>query len=65
MFETHNIIYFKKYFLQQSQMPNSKKLQENENVYKIYDIDSLSDSYEFQLSLIKKISNSFIEKIKK
>ena len=59
MFETHNIIYFKKYFLQQSQMPNSKKLQENENVYKIYDIDSLSDSYEFQLSLIKKISNSF------
>jgi hypothetical protein len=34
-------------------------------VYKLYDIDSISDSFEFQLNLVKKIAESLIEKIKK
>jgi len=46
-------------------MPSNKKLQENENVYKIYDIDSITDSYEVQLHLVKQIANAFIQKIKK
>ena len=31
--------------MQPSQSPSNKKLRENENVYKIYDIDGFTDSY--------------------
>lgn len=46
-------------------MPTNKKLQENENVYKIYDVDSISDSYELQLKLVKEIADAFLRNIKK
>lgn len=46
-------------------MPNNKKLQENENVYKLYNIESISDSYELQLNLAKQISQALIDKIKR
>lgn len=65
MFDSHNIVHFKKYYKQQSQLPTNKKLQENENVIKIYDIDSISDSYELKLKISKEIARGFVAKIKK
>lgn len=64
MFESQNMVYFKKYYAQQAQTPTNKKLQESENVYKIYDIDSMSDSYELQLQLVKEIAEAFLRKVK-
>lgn len=65
MFESHDIKSYKKISIEKSQLPTSKKLQENENVYKLYNIESISDSYELQLNLVKEISQSLISKIKK
>lgn len=52
MFEFHNIVYYKKFYKPQSQFPTNKKIRENENVYKIYDIASFTDSYELQLNMV-------------
>lgn len=38
MFESHDIKSYKKISIEKSQLPTSKKLQENENVYKLYNI---------------------------
>ena len=65
MFQSHNIIYFKKYYTEQTQMPTTKPLQEIENVYKIYDLMRISDSYELQMRVVKEIAKALIRKIKK
>ena len=63
MFESHNIIYFKKMLVRKSHMPSNTKLQENDNVYKIYDSSGISDSYEIQFRIGKEIARSFVKKL--
>lgn len=49
--------------MQPSQSPSNKKLRENENVYKIYDIDGFTDSYELQMDVVETIADAFVKSI--
>ncbi len=52
MFEEHHIIYYKKFWLPKTQLPSTKRFEEIENVYRVYDTESISDSFEFKLTVL-------------
>ena len=58
MFTDHQIISYRKSWIQQSQIPSSfVKFQQTSNVYRIPDPEVISDSYELKLISIRNMVN--------